>query len=258
VLNAPRAAGIVAGLAAELQDGASDQSERAEEAASAHDRTGAECFEGDADLATPGKGTAEERVRQYLGTHPNPRIAEAQQITDLTEQKIRRTEAWKDHEEESLNAYLVDHAAATASDVEREFGFSPPKTVGMKAWTAHMERTRASKLPRKVRERPLKDATVRARQDERALDPSERVGQRDSIFRELVESADPDTRAALNRLSSPEQDALVEHILSNIESDFQEWQERENARALILEIVRSWLEDHEQEVREGNRKRRRD
>jgi hypothetical protein len=256
VLNEPRTEESGAGLATEPRADAAGQGERAEKAASAHDLTGTERPECDPDLPTSGTGTAEERVRQYLDTSPNPGMAEARRITALTERKIRRTQAWKDYEEEALNAYLLKHPAASGKDVECAFGFSPAKTAGMKAWTAHMERTRASKPPRKVKERPLKDATVRARPDVRAVDPSKPVDQRDSIFQAVVEFADSDTRAALNRLSSPERDALVEHILNNSESDSQEWQGRENARALILEIAKSWLEDHEQEVREGNRKRR--
>jgi hypothetical protein len=201
-------------------------------------------------------GTAEALVRQYLAVHPNPQFDEAKQITGLTEQRIRRTQAWKDHEENLLDEYLRSHPDAETPDVEREFGFSPSKTVGMAAWSAHMERKEASKPPRKIKERPLRDATAKCRPDENAVDPHKPVEVRDELFRAILEKAVPDTRGHLNRLSQVERDGLLDHLLSTVEFDAFDGLDRDRILTTALEVTESWLENHEQEIRERNRKDR--
>jgi hypothetical protein len=200
--------------------------------------------------------TAEALVRQYLATHPNPQMDEAMQITSLTEQKIRRTQAWKDHEESLLDDYLRSHPDAETPDVEREFGFSPSKTVGMAAWRAHMERNEASKPPRKIKERPLTDATAKCRPDEHAVDPRKPAEVRDELFRAILEKAVPDTRGHMNKLSQAERDGLLDHLLRTVGFDASDGLDRERILTTALEVTESWLDNHEQEIRERNRKDR--
>jgi hypothetical protein len=200
--------------------------------------------------------TAEELVRQYLAAHPKPQLDEAKQVTALSEQRIRRTQAWKDHEENLLDEYLRSHSDAETPDVERAFGFSPAKTVGMVAWIAHRERRGASKPPRKIKERPLTVATAKCRPDKNTVDPRKPVEVRDELFRAILESAEPDTRGRMNRLSQVEKEALLDHILRTSELDEFIALGRERALAIALEITQSWLEDREQERRENSRKDR--
>jgi hypothetical protein len=176
------------------------------------------------------------------------------QITGLTEQRIRRTNAWKDHEDQALVAYLSKHPDAETPDIEQEFGFSPPKTVGMKAWRDHKKRKDDAKPPPKIKERPLSDAALTTRPDERAVDPSKPVETRDTLFRAILENADGDTRGQLNRLSTAQRDALLDNVVKTC--DINETGGETYARKLeiLLEVTRSWLEDQEQERRRSGQR----
>jgi hypothetical protein len=209
------------------------------------------------ELTDAGGQTTEELVRQYLATHHNCRMEEVIEAAAISESRIRRTQAWKDHEEELLDAYLSGHANATTSDVEREFSFSPAKTVGMRAWKSHRERNEAAKPPRKIKERPLTDAVVKARPDTRAADPFEPIDPREGLFRTILEAEDHDTRGRLNGLSTAERNRLLDYILGQCESAEMGAQGSERNLAIVREVTRSWLDDHEQERRRGDWKSRR-
>jgi hypothetical protein len=155
-----------------------------------------------------------------------------------------------------LDEYLRNRPAAGTGDVERDLGHTPAKTVGMASWAAHMERKKAGKPARKIKERPLTDSMAKCRPDERAVDPCERVDNRDQLFRAIFENAVPDTRGQMNRLSLDEREILLNHILSNIGADVFDGLDRERALTIALEITQSWLEVREQERRENGRKDR--
>jgi hypothetical protein len=205
--------------------------------------------------ANAADGTSDERVGRYLETYPNPSIGEATQITALSELRIRRTRAWQEYEEKALDAYLLKHPDAGTPDVEQEFGFSPAKTVGMDAWKAHAQRRDAAKPLPKGRERQLTDSIAKCLSNEGAGDPTKPVEAREEIVRWIIEKADKDTRGKLNRLTSSERDAMLEHILTTCETDNLAGQAGERKLAIILEVVRSWLEDREQEHKHGRRNR---
>jgi hypothetical protein len=200
--------------------------------------------------------TAELLVRQYLKTHPHPQIDEAKRSTSLSENKIRRTQAWKNYENETLDDHLQRHPDANTSDLQREFGFSAAKTVGMDAWKAHRERIEAAKPPRKVRERPLTDDMAICRPDERTVEPHVRVDHRDQLFRTILENADSDTRGQMHRLPLAEREMLLDHVVRSVEDTAFDGSDKERTLAIVLEVARSWLEVREQEKRECGRKGR--
>jgi hypothetical protein len=208
------------------------------------------------DLPASGGGTAEERVRHYLDRHTDPQIDEAQQITGLTELRIRRTQAWKDCEEKALDAYLRKQPDAETPDVEREFGFSAAKTVGMNAWKDHRERKNAAKPPRKIKERPL-GAAADFRPDEGAADPSKQVDARDQLLHRILQAVDRDTRGQLNRLSVAEQNRLIDHLLAQCPPTEGGDEGSMDRLTIVVEVARSWLEEREQEGRHSGRKSRR-
>jgi hypothetical protein len=223
------------------------------------DAVGAQQPEGSAaatssdDPSESGASTPEEHVRQYLDTHQEPRIDEAVQVTGLKEQLIRRTQAWKAHEEKALQDYLLKHPEAKTPDVRNRFGFSPSKTVTMQAWKAHMERKNAAKPVRRIKERPLPDATLKARPDDRLADQCERVDSRDSILRAVLEAADHDMRGQLNRLSNADQGSLLDYLLAHCDILEGGAQGVEQKLVILIEVTRSWLEEREQERRRMSR-----
>jgi HEAT repeat protein len=197
--------------------------------------------------------TNEELVRQYLDAHPSPKLTEATERTALTKQKIRRTQAWKDYEETALDQYLQTHPDAGTGEVGEALECSPSKVVHMRAWKEHMRRKEDA---RQIKERPLTDRTARCRPDEHALDPCEQVDDGDELFHAIVQTADPDTRGRLNRLSLTDQNLLIDHIRSTIGDDALNGEGRKHNLEIAVEVAQSWLEDHEQERRRGNRKGR--
>jgi hypothetical protein len=201
--------------------------------------------------------TAEERIQHYLGTHPNPPVGEAMESTGLKEQQIRRTQAWKDHEERLLDDYLRTHPSATTTDVQRDLGFSPSKTVEMNAWGAHKERKNAAKPAPQIKERPLTDTTEKLRPDERAVDPGQQIEQRDRIFRELVERAAPRVRGQLNRLAEGDRDRLIDYLLCECDSEQLGTQDPDRRLTIVLTVAESWLDEHAQERMHSDRKSRR-
>ena len=119
-----------------------------------------------------------------------------------------------------------------------------------------MERKKAGKPARKIKERPLTDSTAKCRPDERAVDPCERVDNRDQLFRAILEHAIPDIRGQMNRLSQTERETLLDHILGNIEVDAFHGPDRDRTLKIALETAQSWLEVRQQERRESSRQNR--
>jgi hypothetical protein len=200
--------------------------------------------------------TNDQLVSQYLGTHPSPRIDEVIQATGLSEQRIRQTQAWKDHEESALQKYLLDHPDAGTRDVQRNFCFSPAKTAGMNAWKAHMARKKAAKPPRKIKEKQLTDGMVRNRPNDDSADPSEVVDRREQIFRVVLENADPETKAELQRLPETDRASLVEHILRVMDCNDLSARDSTQALQIMMEVAKSWLDEKEQHRREEARSER--
>jgi hypothetical protein len=201
--------------------------------------------------------TPEQLVSWYIGKSPRPQIDEVVRVTGLSKLRIQRTQAWKRYEEKALDDYLQAHPDASTRDVEREFGFSPPKTVGMVAWDAHNTRKEAAKPPQKVKEQRLTETIARFRADERAANPCAQVDDRDQLFRTILERADPNVRGQLNRLSAVERNGLLEYILSKIDATAMNDKDREKNLAIVLEVTKSWLDEFEQNQRHESRTNRR-
>jgi hypothetical protein len=196
--------------------------------------------------------TAEEIVSEYSQRHQNARMPDVVRETSLTESKVRRTDAWKNHENRLLDVYLQAHPDAETPDIKEEFGFSAPKIVGMAAWRQHMDRRLQRKPPPKLKERPLSATTAASCPDKTAHDPTEVVDQRDHLFQCILENADFETRAALNRLPSTARNELVEHVLGRMDGSpvAEDGSERERVIAIMIEVSESWLADREQDERE--------
>jgi hypothetical protein len=199
--------------------------------------------------------TNAELVRKFLDAHKNARVEEVTQATGLTEQKVRRTREWKAHEESQLHEFLQTHPDATTTDVERIFCFSPQKTVGMAAWKAHMTRKAAVKPPSTIKERPLTDDIARNRPDNTSQDPSDVPALRDSIFRLLIENCDPKTKSDLHRLSAPDREELIDHLLEQVEVDGPKSPQGSQAVEIMVELTKSWLDDREQDRRRDSHNR---
>jgi hypothetical protein len=103
--------------------------------------------------------------------------------------------AWKEHDEHRLDAFLRAKPQASTRDVEQTVGFSPGKTVGMRAWKRHQARKDAAE-PRHVKERRLSKIMLACRPDKAAVDPTTAVEQEDQVLQVIREAADPDTRGA--------------------------------------------------------------
>jgi hypothetical protein len=200
--------------------------------------------------------TAAELVGRCLTDNPAASLKEVMSETGLTEGKIRRTSAWKDHEEGLLNDYLKDCPQATTADVAAALGFSAAKTAGMRAWKDHRARREAARPRHQVKERPLARATLECRPDKGTVDPTETAERRELIFRAVLEDADRDTKARLNGLTDGEREALGEHVLMQMDDGAWEGRGQAETRAIVAEVVRSWLEDHEQERRRQGRRGR--
>jgi hypothetical protein len=201
--------------------------------------------------------TAEAVVAQCLADNPGAWIQDVMQITKLTERKIQRTQAWKDHEEERLDDYLKNHPKADTGDVEKAFHFSPAKTVGMRAWKDHQARKQAAKPQRRVKERPLTDTMVACRADPSSADPARTISDRDHIFRVVLENADPETRACLNRLSSADRAALMDYLVTSMDGETSENQDGAATLSILSEVAQSWLVEHEQQARHAEHRGRR-
>jgi hypothetical protein len=191
-------------------------------------------------------------VAEFLANHPGGSDDEAVRATGLGLSKIRRTRAWKEHQEALLARYLEGNPTAGTCDVALALGFSPPKVVGMRAWQEHRARREAARPPRRVAERPLTAAALACRPDPSSADPADRVGDRDTLFRVIVEGADPDTRARLNRLPAARQEALVAHVVGVMDGAAGGRGAGET-RQLLVTVAQSWLDDQEQEGRRRGR-----
>jgi hypothetical protein len=201
-----------------------------------------------------GGASAEALVTRYLAGEPNALIGEVARATGLTKLKIQRTQAWKKHEERRLDTFLRAQPQAGTGDVKQVLGLSPGKTAGMRAWKEHRARKEAAKPPRPVKERPLSDNILCCRPDEAVADPAAKAEDRDQILQVIREEADPDTRGRINRLRPAEQEALLDHIVGTTAGG-EGLDTNDSARklALLLEITKSWLDDHEQECRHARR-----
>ena len=139
--------------------------------------------------------TAEQRVRRCLVGNPTASMDQVKRATELTEWKIRKTAAWKGHEERLFDDYLTPRPEATAGEVAAAFGCSTSKVVGTHTWREHQSRRRAAGPERQAKEQPLTRATLACRPDDTANDPAKLAEARDQLFRQVLETADPDTQA---------------------------------------------------------------
>jgi hypothetical protein len=197
--------------------------------------------------------TPETRVAQYVAQNPDARMPEVKSVTALSESKIRRTQAWKDHEENQLDAYLQSHPDAGTPEVQQAFGFSCAKTVSMAAWKRRQERRAAANSPREPKTRPLNRATLACRAAEGSQDPAERLSQREEIVRTILEYAAPDLRARLNGLTDTDREALADHVVASLDGTTFAGRDSASNVQIVLEVVASWLDGHEQEKRHARR-----
>jgi hypothetical protein len=128
-------------------------------------------------------------------------------------------------------------------DVERQFGWSDSTIGRLRAWRKYRERAQPTK-----KERPLKKTTLLLRPDDRAQKDINALIARDDFFHRVMEAADGDTRAKVARLSEKSEAKLAEYLVGNFDGyDFGEMSD-EKKKDLLLESVKSWLDDHDQEV----------
>jgi hypothetical protein len=201
--------------------------------------------------------TAEARVQSYLARDSTAKLEDVTRGTGLTPSKLFRIQSWKDHEERQLDTYLQQHPEADSGDVQKVFGYSRSKVVSKKAWKSHLERKAAvySRRRGESRERPLTEAILEWRADESAVDPAEQIDQREQIFRRLLEKSDARLRATLNGLKRVDREALVNHLLENLDGEADEGREAVSTLAILVEVTQSWLEQREQDRRRGERRR---
>jgi hypothetical protein len=200
--------------------------------------------------------TAAEHAERFLADHRDASMLQAMNATGLSEQAIRKTQAWKDHEGEMLDQFLKEHPEAHTDDVTRALGFSKAKISGMRSWQEHQARRAAAKPPPRIKERPLTRQVLHCRSDARPAPPDARAEQRDEVLRTIREMADPDTRARLQRLTGAEQEALVDDLSRQMDDGASERPDEQKSRAILLEVARSWLDDHEQQRRHQARRDR--
>jgi hypothetical protein len=201
--------------------------------------------------------TNEAVVAQYVSSAKSPHIEEAVQVTSLSLNKIQRTQAWKNFEEQNLERYLIANRRASGEDVMRKFGFSPAKTVKMKAWKDHMGRRKAAKPPPQIKEQPLSARMLESRPDEQAAKPSALAQRQDSFFREIVEASPPAMRGKLNKLTPAECNAFTAHLHEQIPLDCLVGLQLEDRMALLVEVTGTWLDELDQEHRRHSRQDRR-
>jgi hypothetical protein len=205
--------------------------------------------------ALPDEGTAEEKVRRSLEGNPSATIDEAAAATDLTETAIRRTNAWKRHEDKGLGAYLEGNPDATAADAATATGFSAAKIVSMDAWKAHQAKKEARKPEPEIKERQVKEAAWRVISAPGG-DPSQGMEAREHLFLHLIDWAEPKERALLHRLKQAERDKLIRHILENCDYGEIEKMEPDKKQQVVNVVAQSWLDSHEEEKRWEERNRR--
>jgi hypothetical protein len=195
-------------------------------------------------------------VRRYLAHNTAASLQQLMGETGLTKLQIQRTQAWKEYEEHQLDDYLKDNPQAQVRNVKAVFCFSAGKTAGMRAWRDHMVRRKQVSPPRQVQERSLLRSTLECRPDEASAGPCQRLEHCDEILRTLMEDAGADTAWHLNRLNEMESQQLVDYIVAVMDDGTLDSRDQQTTRALQLEIARSWLEQHEQEQRHQDRRRR--
>jgi hypothetical protein len=188
-------------------------------------------------------------VARYLAAHPQAELSAVTCATGLAKPKIQRTEVWKQHENAALEAYLCHHAEATVSEIHSCFGFAGAKVVKMRAWQEHRARRLAARPPRSIKVRPLPRATLECRSDHAAADPTKRVEDRDCLFQALVKAADEDTRKRLTKLTSPQQAALLEYLLVQVDTQQPEETSSSEALAIMVLAAEAWLEQQEEDGR---------
>ena len=195
-------------------------------------------------------------MRSCLAGNPAPSMDQIKAETGLTERRIWKTAAWKAHEERLLDDYLKQNPRATASDAAAAFDCSPTKIVGTDAWRDHQHRRGATGARRRAKEQPLTRATLACRPDDAADHPAKQTEARDQLFRQVLEAADPDTRASLNSLRGAAQQSLLEHLLGVFGPGEAEALSSAGALEILAEAAKSWLEEREQERRRQSRESR--
>src|SRR5262249_44329444 len=146
-------------------------------------------------------------------------LEDVMRITQLSQRKIQRTRAWKDYEQSRLDDYLRANPEADTGDVQKVFHISRAKTVGLRAWKDHQARRRAARPRPRVQERPLTAAMVACHATGASPDPAQRMADREQIFRGIMETAEPETRARLNGLTAADQEELVDHLLASMDGE---------------------------------------
>jgi hypothetical protein len=94
------------------------------------------------------------------------------------------------------------------------------------------------------------------RADASAAAPDSRAEQRDEILQAIREVADPEMTGRLKHLSSADWEALVDGVACQMGDELSERLDEQTTRAVLLEVVRSWLDHHEQQRRHRARRQR--
>jgi hypothetical protein len=204
-----------------------------------------------------GELLAEYQVAEFIANRPNATLGEVTTALGLTPGKVRRTQSWKDHQERLLDEFLRAHPRATADEAGVLLGVSGGKVVGMRAWKSHTARKQADAPPRYSRERPLNDAILKLRPDQRSMDPSNQIDDRDQILRFIVEGLEPQERGSVLGLSPQDQQRLIDHILLTVGQSITDAPAQQQSQQVLLETARSWLEEEEQQIRAQQRRKSR-
>jgi hypothetical protein len=196
--------------------------------------------------------TPETKVAEYVTGHPNAQIADVKSATMLSERIIRRTQAWKKHEDQRLDAYLQDHRDAGTPQVKEALGFCPSKTVMMMAWERHQQRRAVAQSSGEVKTRSLDRSTLECRPDEGVPGPEERISQRDELMRKILEHAPANVRGRLNGLTAQVREAFLDSVVESLDGQVDAGEEEARKVEILLAVTESWLEEHEQEQRHAH------
>jgi hypothetical protein len=202
----------------------------------------------DGDAASAGT-TPEARVARYLKDHPTALIAEVRTGTELSEQRICRTKAWKNHQEALLKDYLERSPGATVADAAAFLCCSPAKIVTMSAWKSYQARKEATVPQCRVKDRRLTRLMLEGRADDKTADPTGQAEAQDELFQQLMQAVKPETRLQLKKLHAEEKLALIKHLLEEVDLGQVDGLDPKDRFDVLVQLSESWLEKWEQEVR---------
>ena len=73
--------------------------------------------------------------------------------------------------------------------------------------------------------------------------------RRDSLFRALVENAECNTKAELNRLNETDRGMLLDHVIAQCDTPELDVTDQSRAVKMALLVAQSWFEQREQDLR---------